>query len=191
MLCAKYGESQSRLAEAEIRNSEDFRDVAERFTVVYRANNEYIDQKRKFRELEEALKNAIKKNEEESQKSNYAKNQAKLEANIKKLRTEKKEAYELTKQKLRDLIDTRNKYNAFKIRRFCHGWSLLGEALKAEGQTMSQVLDQISECLSSLSLSKEAAAEVQQAVQDQVAAAPATNYAEQPVESNPSFGGYD
>lgn len=192
-LCTKYAESQTRLAEAEMRNAEDFRDVAERFSVVYRGNNEYIDQKRKFRELEAELKEAKAKNEAESAKPTYAKVQAKLEANINRLKDAKKEAYELTKQRLRDLIDIRNKYNAFKIRRFCHGWSLLGTVLKQEGQTMTEILQKIGECLEALAAcGAEGTEKLAEAVQEQVEAAPAADYApSEPVESNPNFGGYD
>ena len=198
-LFGQIGQCHSRLAEAELRNAEDFRDVAERFSVVFRSNDEYIQQKRKFREYEADLKEAIAKNETEKSKSNYAKNQAKLEGNIERLKGLKQEALDETKRKLQVLIDTREKYNQFKVRRFTHGWTTYGTALKTESEKEAELLTQVEELLNELKgeLESGTAQQVTEAIKQQVDAAPdlpdapAAETPNEDVTTNPSFGSYE
>jgi hypothetical protein len=200
-LFAQIAACHERLSAAEIRNAEDFRDVAERFSVVYRQNDEYIDQKRKFREYEAELKEAILKNETESKKPNYQKYQAKLEANIERLKGLKKEALEETKRRLQVLINTREKYNNFKVRRFTQGWLKYGTALKQESEKEVELLTQVEELLNELKgqLESGTVQKVEAAITEQVGNAPATPYdstnaAEAPneeVTTNPTFGSYE
>ncbi|EAX92633.1 hypothetical protein TVAG_421570 [Trichomonas vaginalis G3] len=173
-LFTKVAECQQKIAEAELRNAEDFNDVSERFAVVFRKNNEYNDQKRTFREYEANLKDAIAKNEAESKKPNYAKSQQKLEAAIEKYKSLKAEALELTKQRLRDVIEAREAYNKFKVRRFQHGWILYGQTLRDESQKEASYLKQIEELLLSLKSDLESGkiSEIQDQIQTHIEAAP-------------------
>lgn len=195
-LISQIAACQTRLSAAELRNAEDFRDVAERFSVVYRSNEEYIQQKRKFREYEADLKDAIAKNEAESHKPNYAKNQAKLEGKIQTLKGLKKEALEETKKRLQFLIDTREKYNNFKIRRFAQGWLKYGTALKEESEKEVELLAQVEELLNKLKdeLESGTVQKVEAAISEQVANAPASAYDstnEAGATNNSPFGSYE
>lgn len=173
-LFTAISDCQKNIADAELRNAEDFNDVQERFTVVYRKNEEYNNQKRQFRDYEAELKDAIAKNEAESKKANYTKNQQKLEANIERLRKLKAEALELTKQKLQDVIEAREAYNVFKVRRFKHGWTTYGTTLKEESEKEAKYLQQVEDLLLTLKTDLESGklGEIRDKLQDQVNAAP-------------------
>ena len=54
---------------------------------------------------------------------------------IETARSEKRTALENLKQSIRDLIDFRQKYNAFKIRKLVSGWTRYGTALKTASES--------------------------------------------------------
>ena len=118
------------LSDEEIRNSEDMRDIVERYFVVDRANKHYMECKSLYAKAGEALENAKNKNTLEMNKASYEKNRFKLEAAIDKAKTAKATALDNLKQSIRDLIEARKKYDAFKIRRLISGWTRYGNALK-------------------------------------------------------------
>jgi len=203
-LFEQISESQRRLAAAEIRNSEDFRDVAERFSVVFRSNEEYIEAKRIFRELKSKLKDAIQLNDTESKKPTYEKNKAKLEANIEKLREQSRQQLEKTKATLDVLIQVREKYNKFKVRRFTQGWTLYGNALKVESAKEAELLGQVEELLNELKARLEGKEldTVTEALQNQLTQQPAPMEAmpeindkladgDEQITTNPQFDSYE
>ena len=123
-------EIEKTLSEEEVRNSEDFRDIIERYFVVSRANKTYMDCKALYQKAGEALESAKNKNTLEMNKATYEKNKFKLEAAIDKAKANKQQALDNLKQSIRDLIEARKKYDAFKIRRLVSGWTRYGNALK-------------------------------------------------------------
>lgn len=126
----QVSEIEKTLSEEEARNSEDFRDVVERYFVVSRANRTYMECKNAYAKAGEALEAAKNKNTLEMNKATYEKNRFKLEAAIDKAKHTKATALDNLKQSIRDLIEARKKYDAFKIRRLVSGWTRYGNALK-------------------------------------------------------------
>ena len=140
-------ESEIRLANAEIRSAEDFRDVFERYAVMFRVNEEVIDARNRFKNATEALNQAKIKSEKAKSKEDYSeKHQKKVE----KCTQEKKDALEAVKAKYNELINTREKYNAFKLRRMLEGWTRYGHALKVENEAQDEIYAKIIEVLQSM-----------------------------------------
>lgn len=126
----QISEIEKTLSEEEARNSEDFRDIVERYFVVSRANNKYMECKNAYAKAGDDLEKAKNKNTLEMNKATYEKNRFKLEAAIDKAKTTKAQALDNLKQSIRDLIEARKKYDTFKIRRLVQGWTRYGNALK-------------------------------------------------------------
>ena len=180
----------SRLAAEELRNAEDFRDIFERYEVMYRANSEYGDAKSLFLAASKDLESARKKNEAEKTRPDYeAKRRVKLEAEIEKGKSAKAKYLELLKTKLSVFITSREKYNRFKVRRLCEGWTRYGHALKIESENESAIIDRIQECLAEMkgqnSVNPENLAQIETALQNHINAAPEPEFTPTPVEPAP------
>lgn len=162
-----------KLAQEESRNAEDFRDVIERFAVVYRVSEEYSMRKQQWKEACDAFDNATKKIEVEKLKGTYAKNQAKLEANLAAAKKDKSDFLRRIKRKCQQLIDEKNKYNKFKIRRFRSGWTRYSNALKAASEAEIDVYGRIRDYLSQLNVENPEAAKVAEAAVNEQLSKPA------------------
>jgi len=166
-----------KFSEEEIRNSEDFGDVAERFNVVFRENQEYIEKKREYTGSCGKLKEALAKLDFESKKPEFEKEKAKLEANVEKARNEKRKCLEDVKTQLKRLIDIREKYNKFKVRRFCQGFTRYGLAMKEEGEKEAEVLlkmkDLFLEMKSFVEIDEKDLNRIENALEEHIMAAPA------------------
>lgn len=162
-----------KLAQEEGRNAEDFRDVIERFSVVYRVSEEYSARKQQWREACDAFDNASKKIEVEKLKGTYTKNQVKLEANLAAAKKDKSDFLRRIKRKCQQLIDEKNKYNKFKIRRFRSGWTRYSNALKAASEAEIEVYGRIRDYLSQLNVEHPEAAKVAEAVVNEQLSKPA------------------
>lgn len=180
----------SRLADEELRNAEDFRDIFERYEVMYRANNEYTSAKTLFRAASKDLENARKKNESEKTKPDYeVKRRVKLEAEIEKCKSQKAKYLDLVKTNLSALILAREKYDKFKVRRLCEGWTRYGHALKVESENESAIIDRIQECLAEMkgqnSVNPENLTQIESALQKHIESSPEPEFTPTPVEPEP------
>jgi hypothetical protein len=89
------------------------------------------------------------------------------------------------------MIDVRNRYTKFKVRCLRHGWNLYGTALKQMAQTEGELLQEIKgifAALRSAGAAEAVVAEVEQALQQQVSAAPAVDDGQDQQEAIPVFG---
>lgn len=130
-ICVQLSIVHRALAAAELRNAEDFRDVIERYAVVFRNFNEkfdakerYLTQNERYRALKEKAKAAARKPNNESA--------------VAKLNIRVEDAKAATAAALRALIEAteavvteKDKYNKFKIRRMRQGWARYTAALRA------------------------------------------------------------
>ncbi|KAK8834330.1 hypothetical protein M9Y10_032775 [Tritrichomonas musculus] len=162
-----------QLAQEESRNAEDFRDVIERFSVVYRVSEEYSTRKQQWKEACDNFDSANKKIEIEKLKGTYQKNQAKLEANLAAAKKEKSDFLRRIKRKCQQLIDEKNKYNKFKIRRFRSGWTRYSNALKVASEAEIDVYGRIRDYLSQLNIENPEAAKVAEAAVNEQLSKPA------------------
>ena len=145
--CKEIKESEIRLANAEIRSAEDFRDVFERYAVMFRINEELLEARKRFNAYKEALNQAKIKREKAKTKEDYAEKHQKL---VEKCTHDKKDAVELVKQKYNELISERERYNAFKLRRMLEGWTRYGHTLKVESDAQDEIFAKIIELLQAM-----------------------------------------
>lgn len=120
------------LADAELRLAEDLNDVAARFTVVFRVSNEFGACKMKVEECSANIDKIKVLIDEDSTKGGTK--QYQLQAKMQQAIAEKKNAITATEDKLKEFIDVKEKYAAFKVRRMRHGYSYYGSKLT---QTMA------------------------------------------------------
>ena len=111
------------LAASENRTSEDVRDLVERFSVVTRCNNEYQKQDDTYDDKSNAMIDAMATEIAEQKKPTYEKVRFKVEEKVASAKTAKKLALMSLKEKLAKVIEEKEKYNKFKVRRLQHAWT--------------------------------------------------------------------
>ena len=139
-----------KLARAEHRCSEDLRDISERFLVIERINNEYIQLKESYQTASNNLIAALADELAEKEQPNYDKIRAKIEASIVKAKADKNTANEFLKRKINELIEAKDKYNKFKARRLKSAWQTLAEGLDAFAQSENTLYEELKEKLEKL-----------------------------------------
>ncbi|OHS99254.1 hypothetical protein TRFO_08502 [Tritrichomonas foetus] len=188
-LFAEVAEIHRKLASEETRNAEDFRDVIERFAVVFRVSEEYAERKDQWKAACDAYDNVLKKIEIEKVKGTFTKNQYKLEAQVAAAKKEKVDYLRRIKRKINQLIEVKEAYNKFKVRRFRQGWTRYAEAIKVASEAETAAYEKIRDYLSQLSVENPEAGELAQAVVDEQTSKPAPK-AQEPAE--PDFdNGFD
>lgn len=185
-LFEEVGQIHNELAAKEERNAEDFRDVIERFAVVYRVNEEYNIRKEQWDDACKELEKAQRTMDVESQKPSFASKQAKLQANIDKAKQLKRDCLRRYKRKVLQFIKVKDQYSKFKVRRIKHGFLLYAEAMREAAKKEMDIFVRIRDHLNCLKSGDEpvAAAVEEQLSQTPPAAAPvaeATEVLDQPV----------
>jgi hypothetical protein len=142
-LITQISEAEQKLADSEIRNGEDFRDIVARYEVVYRCSEAYLQTQTTFKTATEVLTQALKKQETESQKPDYEKVKVKIEAAVATATTNKRNSLEAAKTAILDLIRERQKYRKFKIRKLREGWSKYAAVLKSTADVETGVFNQV------------------------------------------------
>jgi hypothetical protein len=142
-LFGEVAEIHTTLLAAETRNADDFRDVFERFEVVYNTSNEYSDRKADFRSAAATLAATRAKIETERAKPTWSKVQSKLVHQEAKDKMSKEIALGRYKDRLRRFIDVKIKYNKFKTGRMRHGWVLYATALRTASKAEIDVFGRI------------------------------------------------
>jgi hypothetical protein len=128
---------------AEIRNAEDFRDVFERFEVVYQASTQYTERKAAFREAAAALDATGKKIKAEEGKPTWPRVQSKLVHQEAKEKMNREVALGRYKDILQRFIDAKIRYNRFKVSRMRHGWVLYAQALRTASKAEVDVFGRV------------------------------------------------
>lgn len=119
------------------RMTEDFNDVAERFNVIYRCSTACSDARAKVKDCRakiEKLNNDLATVD--------PKKKSKVEAELQKAIQNKKDAIENAKDKIQELIDEKEKYNNFKVKRLKHAYVHMGQILN---ETMTNSKNEITE----------------------------------------------
>jgi hypothetical protein len=138
------------LANAEERNAEDFRDVVERFAVLYRQTEAHSDDKRIYTAALVAVGNLTKARAEDSVKPPKLDGKGlSEEAAAKAVLRVARNRYAAT---LESLMHSRASYHALKVRRLRHGWLLYVEAMKKAAEKEMDVFARIGKALKALSL---------------------------------------
>lgn len=149
-LTNKIGEIEESLAKDEDRNAEDYRDVIERFNAVLRKNYKYIDAKQAYKTASMKLNEAKAKDVSEQAKPTYEQKRFKLQQVIEQAKEKKRQKLEELKDTLRDLIEHRDRYNKFKIRRLAEGFTRYGSAIKTVCDDAIPVLEELNDAVRDL-----------------------------------------
>ena len=152
-LCGLFNDvavAEEALADDEIRNADDFRDIIERYGVLFRTNEAYLQAKLEDKRASEALSEALAKEEAEKSKPNYESNRPKLLAAVEKARGMKKAATEMYKEKTSALIDQRKRYTKFKVRKMIEGWTRYGNGLKKMCDAETDIFQRMKGCLNNM-----------------------------------------
>lgn len=179
-LCDLFGEiaaAEDALADDEIRNADDFRDIVERYGVLYRVNEEYMHARMANDRATEALKEATAKDQLESTKPTYERNRPKLLAAVEKAKGVKRATVDRLRDMTKALIEQRSKYTHFKVRKMIEGWTRYGTGMKRMCDTEMEVFQRIKDLLSELrsggSVTHEAVDALERQIERQVSEAPA------------------
>ena len=159
-LFAEVGEIHEELAKCERRCAEDFRDVIERFYVLYRTNEEYLDLKHEYKEACNAYLNAKDAFDEESAKPGFEARRAKYETRLQKAKGEKHVRLIEFKKKVAHVLHVKSGYNTFKVKRMKHAFTVYGQGIETAAEREADVYERIKVLLSELTLDDAAQAAV-------------------------------
>lgn len=146
----EIADAEEQLAADERRNGDDFRDIVERYAVLFAANEYYLCAKEATIKARNDLTSINTKIETEKTKGTYSKNEAKLTATLEKCKEQHAMARNALKGSICKLIDQRSRYTSFKVRRMIQGWSRYGNALKRMCETETEIFGKIKELLGEL-----------------------------------------
>lgn len=136
-----------KLAEAEFRVSDDIRDISERFVVVERVNNEFKAQEDTYEAASNALIEILAEEMSAKNSPGYQKVQAKIEAAVIKAKVEKNTNNKILKEKIQALINTKEKYNSFKVRRLNSAWKRMSISLENFSKNEASLYKTLNELL--------------------------------------------
>jgi tetratricopeptide (TPR) repeat protein len=187
----KIADAELSLSTAEGRAAEDFRDIIERYEVLFRTNEEYLQAKSQYEDAAVASKKAVDADIAGSTKPTYVeKTKYTLQANMTRTKDLQKRALETFKEKATAMIDARNRYTAFKIRRLTHGWILYGTTLKQTAETEIETMTSIKGILVDFRAkggNEETIAQAEVEIQKQIQEAPRGEEEEEQHEAVPVF----
>jgi tetratricopeptide (TPR) repeat protein len=125
---SQVSSAESDFSKALVRASDDFRDVVERYGVLYRQNEAYFELHIAFERASEALANAVADDAAERGKAGYERSRARFERAIVAARETKRRTLAAARTAVQELIVTRERYKRFKLRRTEQGWRGYAEA---------------------------------------------------------------
>lgn len=164
-LYRRVSQINTSLAQSERRSGEDMRDLVERFAVVTRINREYQKHQELYKEKCNDLIEAMANNIVEHKKVSFdVVTRERIADKVVKARRDKKNEHEILKQTLAELIDAKERYNAFKVNRMRHawvGWAADHAKLIAEEKA---VLGEIVDFLSNTSFAPEVAEQARELI---------------------------
>ena len=197
-LLNEVGDAEDALALDEIRNADDFRDIIERYAVLFRVNEEYLQAKLAYKRATDALADAIQKDKVESTKPTYDRNRPKLLAAIERSKGQKRASLLRFKEQTEALIDQRGRYTRFKVRKMVEGWTRYGNGLKKMCEVETDIFQRVKEVLNELresgNVNNEAVDQMERQIEKQAQAAPPPSQPPQDtneIPTDPQFGGFD
>ena len=140
----------TRIANLEIRCSEDLRDVVERFTVIKQLANEQFEAMRSVDENTKKLIEAETKNINASKQPNYENVRMKCMISVDMARMHRKYYLEKEKNITIELNGAQKRYNDFKIKRQVHAWASYAQNMKKEYVKLAQLFEQLSSTFAQL-----------------------------------------
>ena len=162
-----------KLSAEEARNADDFRDVIERYEVIYRVTEEYNERKVQWKTACDNFENKQKQIEMEKIKGTFTKNQYKLEGELAKCKQDKIDFLRRIKRKVNQLIHVKEAYSRFKVNRFRAGFTRYANALKEASEAEAEAFEKIRDYLNDLRVESPEAADAAESAFNEQASKPA------------------
>ena len=137
------GQIHISLGESHIRTAQDILDVHYRYEAMFNRHEEYIKARYHFKTASEKLDKKKGKIQQAISKGTYEKNKEKLDAKVAKAKEEKQAALDDYKEALRVLIDSKERFALFKVRRFTEGWTRYSVASQRAANDEKQLMQKI------------------------------------------------
>jgi hypothetical protein len=137
---------ESDVTSAEERETEDLNDIAARFEVVFRIQQECVDARAKLQACRERIAKAQRALSQDAERGGAHRGQ--LEIELRQAIEAKKQAIAYTDAKLEEQIAIREKYTAMKVRRFRHAYEHLGDVMGGSFRKEASVLKSLQISLS-------------------------------------------
>jgi hypothetical protein len=149
-LISQLAQIHTTLALKEERSAEDLRDVYERYEIVFRASENVIRRRSQYEGAGKALTSAQSRLRTEEGQPNFEKKKQKLELAVSEAKRAKTEALDKFKAALAAVIEHKELYNKFRIRRLSHGWHLYATAIREAAEQEMDVFVKIRDHLATL-----------------------------------------
>jgi hypothetical protein len=146
-LLMELSQVHTALADSEARAAEDWRDVTERFGVLWRETEEKAARIQHLNEATEALATAQARVKAESMRPGYEKIRFRFDQQLALAKANKADALQRCKFSVARLITVSRAYAAFKVRRFHHGWTLYATATRRAAQREMDIFGRITQLL--------------------------------------------
>jgi hypothetical protein len=150
--CGKLGLIHHQLAEAQQRTADDFRDIFERSKVVERVSQELQTVQGWYADASVQLSQAIANKADATNVSSSAETAALLQRGIDRAKEHKNEYKQLLKQKVAELIQAKEKYAIFRIRKLKGGLIGYLGGLKTAAKCEVVVIDNLKKLMGKLSV---------------------------------------
>jgi hypothetical protein len=151
-LLNEIADAELQYSQSQARAADDLRDICERYEALFRQNERYLEARNAFLKSGDSLKIAIAQSE--AAKAN-PKKQEQTEAALGQAKALHKAALDRTKAELVGLIETRDRFLRFKMRRLRSAWHLYGIALKKLCTDQTQICTSVKQFLNSCRLEEE------------------------------------
>lgn len=174
-ILAKIAASNVKLATAEYRVSDDIRDIAERFVVVERVNDEFQAQEELYEASSNNLIDILAEEMSAKNSPGYAKVKPKIDASVIKAKVEKNANNKILKEKIQALITTKEKYNNFKIRRLASAWKTMSTALENYSRSEKVLYQRLIDTLNQLKLDDNVPSDILSSISEVSEPLPTTN----------------
>jgi hypothetical protein len=129
------------LVDAEERLADDIGDVAARYEVFCRVTDESIETRKKVQESRIRISNLRTALAADEAKGGLKR--IKIEADVRAAIEAKRAAVEAAEAKLEELINVRQSYNRFKVRRLKHGYQNLGQVMTCAVRGIAESFKQL------------------------------------------------
>jgi hypothetical protein len=150
VLIEQLSQIHRNLADKEERTAEDLRDVYERFEAVFRISEDLMRRRGQYQLADKDLIAAHVRISLEQNRPDFEKKRTSLEQALLLAKTNKTEAIKHYKDGLMLMIEQKDLYNKFKVRRLSHGWHLYASAVKEAAQQELELFAKIRDHLETL-----------------------------------------
>jgi hypothetical protein len=146
-LAEQIRSAESELSDAGERAAEDLSDVVARYDVLFQVNETYLKAKGDFAIAAKALDASEQADRAEHDRPSYVKTKFLLQAKVQQAKENRRRVAIQFREAVNALIECREKYTAFKVRRLAHCWKSYGAGILKMVAIETPVFREIKEIL--------------------------------------------